>query len=791
MSSAGGDKRKQRKVASKSSRTRDAATLVAATLAGILATRTTDAADSAEQPDGLQHVLQDADELAASPELAASHGEQDGPGQDAVASIETEVLAAELDARSLTDAELAAQAQAAAEAEADPHISAQDEVLAEAEAEAESSAAAEVRPDAQSAADGSEQAGQAGSSATTGNEMASADGAAPDAGASSGSSSATGAGGAGAAAAPAVGSGVLAGLTALPLAAAAGGGGGGGGASSSGTAPLNLTTGTVNNTGPGTPQAAAYTIAQVMAMEPVPAEQSFVIADTSANLFAKMGQSHAATFFGRADGVVATDAATLAQALVLAGFDTSFTDTELAESGALSVAWSDVILLQTAGLKFGGNADVTLVLPSELLDDAIGNSPALHMLGIHHFDIDGTQATITQGDAAAMLQAGIDFVAGDHVTMEVAGTQLQTSLDDLQALGVDVIGGPHGGAPAQGSPLHVSLAASGAGALPQIDPAFHASLHLQAGQLSQAIASAQHLHDAGIDQFSSDTLVSLSASDASSLIDAGISFATADTVQLHVAGTALQSSLDDLQDLGVDQVSSGVPSVLVQQGVEVNTGTQVAVFDQALDVTLQVTPAQVDSVLVQPATVSASQIDHLSIGTGAAGNLSDKDGSTLLAALQAAGIDDIRIAPLATVTVTDDQAARLLLAGKLTVDANADLTIRHAPTGSDPEPGKLDVTLAQLAQIGADHVDTLVGGSVMVDVGVAVADINVNQELQALLGHFTDGAPLFGEADVTLSIGAVNINQITSGIAAELKLLGVDHLLGQDGDGNPLTRDLV
>ncbi|MDO9218205.1 MAG: hypothetical protein Q7U14_13105, partial [Lacisediminimonas sp.] len=393
--------------------------------------------------------------------------------------------------------------------------------------------------------------------------------------------------------------------------------------------------------------------------------------------------------------------------------------------------------------------------------------------------------------AAAMLQAGIDFVAGDHVVMEVAGTQLQTSLDDLQALGVDVIGGAHGGAPTQGSPLHVSLAASGAGALPRIDPAFHASLHLQPGQLSQAIAGAQHLHDAGIDQFSSDTLVNLSASDASSLIDAGISFATADTVHLHVAGTALQSSLDDLQDLGVDQVSSSAASVLVQQGAEVNTGTQVAVFDQALDVTLQVTPAQVDSVLVQPATVSASQVDHLSVGAGVAGNLSDKDGGTLLAALQAAGIDDIRIAPLASVTVTDDQAARLLLAGKLTVDANADLSIRHAPTASDPEPGKLDVTLAQLAQIGADHVDTLVGGSVMVDVGVAVADINVNQELQALLGHFTDGAPLFGEADVTLSIGAVNINQITSGIAAELKLLGVDHLLGEDGDGNPLTRDLV
>jgi hypothetical protein len=432
---------------------------------------------------------------------------------------------------------------------------------------------------------------------------------------------------------------------------------------------------------------------------------------------------------------------------------------------------------------FNDDLDVKLHIADGQLQDVIENAQALHAAGIDQIDA-ASPVFLTEADASALVNAGLDFVAGDDVTLQVAGTELHTSFKQLQKLGVDSVittGAGHA--------LHVTLGDIGdlsAGALPTFAHHLDVTLHVANDQLAEVANYASLLKDAGIDRIDSIDTVHISDEMASHIIDAGLNFVANDHVIVDAVGTHLHTSFNDLQNLGVDSVTGDHgQTVVVHLGSEPSmlAGHDVPKFDNDLDVRLQVSADQFDATLAKGEALDTANIDRIEITSDAPVEISHLGGAALVQALQEAGIHEgLYLGAESDVKITDLQAEELLKANLLHADASADVTI----TDQSGVAGEaLDVTLAQLASLGADHVELEHRTDVVVDLGIHLEnDGTANAELESLLSQFTDGTQLFKPADhVTLDLGNIDVNNIDDEhLITELKLLGIDELTGMFED---------
>ena len=246
------------------------------------------------------------------------------------------------------------------------------------------------------------------------------------------------------------------------------------------------------------------------------------------------------------------------------------------------------------------------------------------------------QASLLVGAGLAFADAGDLGATPDEITMTAnaaEGTHLRTSLQDLQKLGVDTVlvtgtdsvtvdlGGAgdgvlDGGLGAVNIPLFGDTNTNGT--LTQVErDALTVTLNLNGvtadAQIEQVVDVAQQLHDAGIDYIGINGrgagAVHITDDQASLLVDAGLSFSTgidglADQIEVQVTaeGTHLKTSLQDLQRLGVTNLTiDGLPGTqdLGSRGMNIIDGEQLEAYisdnfdvlsnieeDEALTVTL-------------------------------------------------------------------------------------------------------------------------------------------------------------------------------------------------------------
>jgi len=144
----------------------------------------------------------------------------------------------------------------------------------------------------------------------------------------------------------------------------------------------------------------------------------------------------------------------------------------------------------------------------------------------------------------------------------------------------------------------------------------------------------------------------------------------------------------------------------------------------------------------------------------------------------------------------DDAAAAQLVEAGLAFDAD-DSVVLHA------EHTSLKTSLDDLQKLGVDSVEAHGQGDgehdVMIDLGLDLDDVgdDINDDLESLLSGFDDegndgdGESLFAEKDnSSLDIGELDVSSIDDSIADELRLLGIDEIVGEDDAGNSITRDL-
>ncbi len=331
-----------------------------------------------------------------------------------------------------------------------------------------------------------------------------------------------------------------------------------------------------------------------------------------------------------------------------------------------------------------------------------------------------------------------------------------------------------------------------------------------------------------------DNGISISDAQASALVGAGLQFAAGDTgVAIQASGTHLSTSLTDLQRLGVDLVHTDgdVNTVVLDWGASGGVGNTLPVFDSADQVKVSVRDSELDEVVsfLGAGGHNTPNIDVLSIalrdafgaelaGSGAGDPLFQinnmgvelnasvdqlvtlgmileaADGSndslaalyglsglTLATGLAAAGISKIHVDAVTQFQVTDGDLNALLNAGLVSANAAADVTV----TNTD---GTLDVTLAQLANIGADQVQTS-GATLQVDAGVSFSTgAELTAALHQLVATFeAQGGgtvqQLFEAADtVDLRVaGSLPDFALDASLATKLQLLGIDDIKDADG----------
>jgi hypothetical protein len=269
-------------------------------------------------------------------------------------------------------------------------------------------------------------------------------------------------------------------------------------------------------------------------------------------------------------------------------------------------------------LVFAADDTVSLSVDAFSLGDVVGHAQQIADVGVDQL-LAGGALTINEAEASSLVQSGLSFAETDTITVDAQTTNLSTSLQDLQKLGVDKVSvnGLEAGA------LHIGLGgALGLGGLPvfadgmdvtlelndqteldsilgvdglagdlflsnidQIDMANDAatielsdlqqlvdagansadgavfadddfvSLSIDEASMGVVASNAQQLADVGVDELLAGGALQVSDDQASMLVDAGLSFNEFDTITVDSQSTNLSTSLQDLQKLGVDHVS--------------------------------------------------------------------------------------------------------------------------------------------------------------------------------------------------------------------------------------------
>jgi hypothetical protein len=376
---------------------------------------------------------------------------------------------------------------------------------------------------------------------------------------------------------------------------------------------------------------------------------------------------------------------------------------------------------------------------------------------------DGQTAHLSLADAGTLVADGLHFASGDQVSVDLAsadGTHLNTSLQNLQALGVTAVNT----AGAAGD-VHIGFGASDAlntAGLPQFSAAHQVTLDaVNATQLHAAAGAATALAASGIDHVNlnladqtafntafaagntvatdmaalnaghlpaiidmADNAVTLSLAQAQAFDAQGIHFAADDVVTVNAGGTHLGASLQDLQSMGVNvvntagaagdmHISMGASDTFNAAGLPTFTADHAVTLDLA-------NVAQLHSASLAATTLHTAGIDNvqLNFADQAAFDASFATGNTVnsdLAALRGVGIHGNTVDMASNAVSFSDVQSHALAAGNVHFAANdvVDVTAHGTHMAS---------TLSDLHKLGVDVVHADAGIThLSLDVGDAAA----------------------------------------------------------------------
>jgi hypothetical protein len=369
-----------------------------------------------------------------------------------------------------------------------------------------------------------------------------------------------------------------------------------------------------------------------------------------------------------------------------------------------------------------------------------------------------TDVTINQSIASVFTEFDLHYAANDFVVFEQGaslGTHLNTSLKDLQKLGVDAVI-----AAGSNDNLHVTLGTSDITdfspftPLPFFDPVLDVTLDVGSSTAEFALAAdiALALHtthvdnvkfdvtDTGVAGFADDLLtlgnntaftndanalqvnmvgleldlggastqgaLFINEQQATDLIAAGVHFSSADHITLNASGTFHQTNLADLQKLGVDVVAPVVSSVQLSSlssALDDAGANQLDVFDSQISVDATLL-SQLSNFDWSQGTPSADLNDVITMVAGGVDVLADvrldpqAQWGDLIDTLQASGLADVQIQSSASVHIEDELSAALYDAGMLHALPDAAIAI-------DAGANKvLSTSLKAMAELGVDEV---------------------------------------------------------------------------------------
>ncbi|PVE05463.1 hypothetical protein, partial [Limnohabitans planktonicus] len=430
---------------------------------------------------------------------------------------------------------------------------------------------------------------------------------------------------------------------------------------------------------------------------------------------------------------------------------------------------------------------------------------ALSAMGIDHIDLGGSNnvsVSIDQVEANALIHAGLDFAAGDTITLNVdtaaSGTHLSNSLKDLNKLGVDAI------MVTGGDQINVdlgagALSANGTGGinfeLPTLfgdlngdrvlsereDAALSVTLNAAASDVAGIANKADALSAMGIDHIdlggSNNVSVSIDQVEANALIHAGLDFAAGDTITLNVdtaaSGTHLSNSLKDLNKLGVD-------AIMVTGGDQINVdlgaGALSANGTGGINFELPTLFGDLNGDRVLSEREDAALSVTLNAQAGDVAGIANKAD-----ALSAMGIDHIDLGGINNVSVSIDQVeANALIHAGLDFAAGDTITLNVDTAASGTH---LSNSLKDLNKLGVDAIMVTGGDQINVDLGAGALSASgtggINFELPTLFGDLNGDRVLSEREDAALSVTLNAAASDVAGIANKadaLSAMGIDHI---------------
>jgi CshA-type fibril repeat protein len=435
----------------------------------------------------------------------------------------------------------------------------------------------------------------------------------------------------------------------------------------------------------------------------------------------------------------ALDLGTLVPALGAAGID----HVNVTGDGHLSVSLDQAESFVGSGVDFVAGNDITLNVASAQIGVVTGSASGLGAAHIDHIDVTDNSVTIDDGQATSLINAGLDFVTSDNVTVEVAGTHTSTTLKGLQDLHVDSVK-----AKAVGG-LSIDAGSGGlgglsAGGLPHFitdgGATAHVTLDIASGTLGSDVNLgdlAPALHTAGIDHIdvtgSGD--FTLSAGQALDIANAGVDFVASDNITITTGADQIAAVVGGASALGAAHIDH----------IDV-TGDQITIDDSQAS---SLVSAGLDFVTGDDVTVSVDGT-HL---------------STSLKGLQDLHVDSVAAKSVGFVSIDAGS-------GPLSADNLPSFTIAQSDAALDVTLNVNDGVLPGTTDIF--HLAPALGAAGIDHIGVS-GDGHLTLSAEQALDFVHSGVDFASAADITVSLTAANL-PAAIGHAGELSALNVDHL---------------
>jgi hypothetical protein len=431
---------------------------------------------------------------------------------------------------------------------------------------------------------------------------------------------------------------------------------------------------------------------------------------------------------------------TLVPALGAAGVD----HVNVTGDGHLSVSLDQAESFVGSGVDFVAGDDITLNVAAAQIGVVTGSASGLGAAHIDHIDVTDNQVTIDDSQATSLINAGLDFVTSDNVTVEVAGTHTSTTLKGLQDLHVDNVA-----AKAVGGGLSIDAGAGGlgdlsSGGLPHFitdgGATAHVTLDIASGSLGSDVNLgdlAPALHTAGIDHIdvtgSGD--FTLSAGQALDIANAGVDFVASDNITITTGADQIAAVVGGASALGAAHIDH----------IDV-TGDQITIDDSQAS---SLVSAGLDFVTGDDVTVSVDGT-HL---------------STSLKGLQDLHVDSVAVKNVGFVSIDAGS-------GPLSADNLPSFTIAQSDAALDVTLNVNDGVLPGTTDIF--HLAPALGAAGIDHIGVS-GDGHLTLSAEQALDFVHSGVDFASAADITVSLTAANL-PAAIGHAGELSALNVDHL---------------